>query len=285
MLTALVLITILIGVLFYLPIAVLYFFIMLVCVLAACEWCQLAGYYQISQKLMICSLFGIILFILTINSWNNTILMISPIIKSLLLLSLLWWIFAFFLIISYPRRAGFWRNSKIWRLIFGMLTITPFGAGILALRQFNYEANNYTGAISLLYIISLVVAVDSGSYLFGKLLGKHPLIAKISPGKTWEGIVGGLFTSTLIYYLFSMKFISLQLPFKVMSITILIVSIISVLASILGDLTESMLKREAGIKESSNLVPGHGGVLDRIDSLTAAIPIFACLLLLFGKLR
>lgn len=285
MLTALVLITSLIGVLFYLPLAILDFFIMLLCILAACEWCQLAGFDKIYQKLMISILFGIILLILAINSWNNSILIISPIIKSLLLLSLWWWILAFFLIISYPSRAKCWRYSKMLRLIFGMLTITPFGAGILALRQFNYETNYYTGAISLLYIISLVVAVDSGSYFFGKLLGKHPLITKISPGKTWEGIVGGLLTSALIYCLFSMNFLSLQLPFKIMSIPILIVSIISVLASILGDLTESMLKREAGIKESSNLVPGHGGVLDRIDSLTAAIPIFACLLLLFGKLR
>lgn len=285
MLTALVLIAILMGVLFYLPIAVFYFFMMLICILAAGEWCQLSGFYQKYQKLMISSLFGIIWLLLIINSWNNTILIISPMIKSLLFLSVWWWILALFLIITYPGLAGFWRNSKILRLIFGMLTITPFGAGILALRQFNYEANHYTGAISLLYIISLVVAVDSGSYLFGKWLGKHPLILKISPGKTWEGIIGGLFTSALIYCLFSMRFISLQLPFKVMSVTILIVSIISVLASILGDLTESMLKREAGIKESSNLVPGHGGVLDRIDSFTAAIPIFACLLLLFGKLR
>ncbi|WWP00930.1 MAG: phosphatidate cytidylyltransferase [Candidatus Dasytiphilus stammeri] len=283
MLTALVLISILIGVLFYLPLAIFYFFMMLICILAAWEWCPLAGFNKIYQKFMISSLFGMILLLLAIHSWKNNLVVISTMIKLSLLLSLGWWILAFFLIIAYPDFTGFWRDSKILRLIFGMLTIVPFSAGIVVLRQFNYEVHHDTGAIYLLYIISLVVAVDSGSYVFGKFLGKHPFIPKISPYKTWEGLVGGLLTSALIYYLFSLT--TLQLPFKEWSMIILIVSIISVAASILGDLTESMFKREAGIKESSNLLPGHGGVLDRIDSLTAAIPIFACLLLLFGKLR
>ena len=89
----------------------------------------------------------------------------------------------------------------------------------------------------------LVWGADSGAYMFGKMFGKHKLAPKVSPGKTWQGFFGGLL-------------------------------------KVLGDLTESMFKREAGIKDSGNLIPGHGGILDRIDSLTAAVPVFACLLLL-----
>lgn len=139
MLTALVLITVLIGVLFYLPIATFYFLMMLICLLAAWEWCQLAEFNKIYQKLMISSLFGMILLLLAMNYWKNNIFIISTLIQFSLLLSLVWWILAFFLIIAYPDFTVFWRHSKMLRLIFGMLTIVPFGAGILVLRQFNYE--------------------------------------------------------------------------------------------------------------------------------------------------
>jgi phosphatidate cytidylyltransferase len=107
------------------------------------------------------------------------------------------------------------------------------------------------------------------------MFGKHKLAPKVSPGKTWEGFLGGLVTSALIAVLFATL-----APLTVSTGTLVICAIIATLASVLGDLTESMFKREAGIKDSGNLIPGHGGILDRIDSLTAAVPVFACLLLL-----
>ncbi len=121
----------------------------------------------------------------------------------------------------------------------------------------------------------LVWAADSGAYLFGRLFGKHKLAPCVSPGKTWEGFFGGLLTSAFISWLFG-----LWAPLVVAPATLLICSLIAALASVLGDLTESMFKREAGIKDSGHLIPGHGGILDRIDSLTAAVPVFSCLLLL-----
>jgi phosphatidate cytidylyltransferase len=146
---------------------------------------------------------------------------------------------------------------------------------MLALRQFGYEENHFTGAWWLLYVMLLVWGADSGAYMFGKLFGKHKLAPKVSPGKTWEGLIGGLVTSAVISWLFGR-----YAPLNVVPMTLLVCSVIAALASVLGDLTESMFKREAGIKDSGHLIPGHGGILDRIDSLTAAVPVFACLMLL-----
>ncbi|SAJ28290.1 CDP-diglyceride synthase [Enterobacter cloacae] len=126
----------------------------------------------------------------------------------------------------------------------------------------------------------LVWGADSGAYMFGKLFGKHKLAPKVSPGKTWQGFIGGLFTAAIISWGYGV-----WANLEVAPSTLLVCSIFAALASVLGDLTESMFKREAGIKDSGHLIPGHGGILDRIDSLTAAVPVFACLLLLvFGTI-
>jgi len=146
---------------------------------------------------------------------------------------------------------------------------------MVALRQYHYDTDHFAGAWWLLFVLLLVWGADSGAYMFGKMFGKHKLAPKVSPGKTWEGFLGGLVTSALIAVLFATL-----APLTVSTGTLVICAIIATLASVLGDLTESMFKREAGIKDSGNLIPGHGGILDRIDSLTAAVPVFACLLLL-----
>ena len=190
-------------------------------------------------------------------------------------LSMGWWIAALLLVLTYPRSAAVWRDSRLLRIIFGILTIVPFFWGMVALRQYGYEQDHNIGARWLLYVMLLVWGADSGAYMFGKLFGKHKLAPKVSPGKTWEGLIGGLLTSALISWLFGR-----YAPLDIIPEILLICSVVAALASVLGDLTESMFKREAGIKDSGHLIPGHGGILDRIDSLTAAVPVFACLMLL-----
>lgn len=126
--------------------------------------------------------------------------------------------------------------------------------------------------------MALVWVADIGAYFSGKRFGKRKLAPHVSPGKSWEGLIGGLLLSLLLtvvvglYRDWSFGEFLLALP----------AAALVVLISVVGDLTESMFKRQSGIKDSSNLLPGHGGVLDRIDSLTAAVPVFAVLLWLAG---
>ena len=199
----------------------------------------------------------------------------QPMVEGSLWASFAWWIVALLLVLSYPASAAFWRHSKVLRLIFGILTIVPFFWGMLALRAWHYADNHYSGALWLLYVMILVWGADSGAYMFGKMFGKHKLAPKVSPGKTWQGFFGGLLTAAVISWAYGV-----WAHLDVTPTVLLVCSVVAALASVLGDLTESMFKREAGIKDSGHLIPGHGGILDRIDSLTAAVPVFACLLLL-----
>ena len=127
-------------------------------------------------------------------------------------------------------------------------------------------------------VMVLVWAADIGAYFSGKTFGRRKLAPRVSPGKSWEGLIGGLITSLLItlcvglYHGWSPRELALALLGAALVVVI----------SVVGDLTESMFKRSSGIKDSSQLLPGHGGVMDRIDSLTAAVPVFTVLLWLAG---
>jgi phosphatidate cytidylyltransferase len=273
--TALILIPIVIAALFLLPPVGFAVVTIVVCMLAAWEWGQFAGFKSRTQRVWLAILCGFLLaaMMLSLPAYQQSVHLIQ--ISGSLWLSLAWWIAAFILVVLYPGSAAAWRNSRPLKLIFGLLTIVPFFWGMLSLRLYGYAENHYNGAWWLLYVMLLVWGADSGAYMFGKLFGKHKLAPKVSPGKTWEGLIGGLLTSALISWLFGR-----YVPLNVAPATLLICSVIATLASVLGDLTESMFKREAGIKDSGNLIPGHGGIMDRIDSLTAAVPVFACLMLL-----
>lgn len=243
--------------------------------LAAWEWGQLSGFAQRGQRIWMALLCGLLLaaMMLMLPEYRHGASL--PVIEGTLWASLGWWIVALLLVFFYPSSAALWRKSRLLRLLFGVLTIVPFFWGMIVLRNWHYETNHYTGALWLLYVMLLVWSADSGAYIFGKMFGKHKLAPKVSPGKTWQGFFGGLLTSAAIAWLFG------YLAHLNVALSVLLTcSIVAALASVLGDLTESMFKREAGIKDSGNLIPGHGGILDRIDSLTAAVPVFACLLLL-----
>jgi phosphatidate cytidylyltransferase len=123
----------------------------------------------------------------------------------------------------------------------------------------------------LMYLFALVWVADSGAYFAGKAFGKHKLIPDVSPNKTIEGLLGGLLLTTCV--IVSVAYYRNLADNNLISFILL--SMLVVLASVLGDLFESLLKRKANIKDSGTLLPGHGGVLDRIDSLLAAAPIFA----------
>ncbi|KEA53121.1 CDP-diglyceride synthetase [Mangrovibacter sp. MFB070] len=275
LISAFILIPVVIAALFWLPPAGFAIVTLVVCMLAAWEWGQLSGFKSRSQRVWLAVLCGLLLalmlFLLPEYRHNARI----PLIEGWLWLALGWWCVALLLVLTYPASATFWQRSHILRLCFGVATIVPFFWGMVVLRSWHYDDNHYAGSVWLLYVMFLVWGADSGAYMFGKLFGKHKLAPKVSPGKTWQGFIGGLLTSAVIAWVFGAL-----AHLDVAPVTLLTCSVIAALASVLGDLTESMFKREAGIKDSGSLIPGHGGILDRIDSLTAAVPVFACLLLL-----
>ena len=275
LISAFILIPVVIAALFLLPPVGFAITTLVVCMLSAWEWGQLAGFKARSQRVWLAVLCGLLLVLMlfALPEYRHTVHI--PLIEFSLWASLVWWGVALLLVLFYPASAAFWRNSRMLRLIFGLLTIVPFFWGMIALRSWHYDINHYTGSLWLLYVMILVWGADSGAYLFGKMFGKHKLAPKVSPGKTWQGFIGGLFTSAVISWMFGM-----WANLEVAPAILLVCSVIAALASVLGDLTESMFKREAGIKDSGHMIPGHGGILDRIDSLTAAVPVFACLLLL-----
>jgi phosphatidate cytidylyltransferase len=126
----------------------------------------------------------------------------------------------------------------------------------------------------VLWLVLLVIAADIGAYFAGRSLGRRKLAPRVSPGKTWEGALGGLLMVVLVAWLGARHFALAVPPCLFFGCAVGIFSIV-------GDLTESMFKRAAGLKDSGMLLPGHGGLLDRIDSVTAAAPLYA--LGLFGS--
>ena len=131
----------------------------------------------------------------------------------------------------------------------------------------------------ILAVLILVWAADVGAYVAGKTWGSRKLLPRVSPGKTVEGLIGGLAFTQLLTLL-----ALLYLGWNPVALLLgLATAALVVLFSIVGDLTESLFKREQGLKDSSSLLPGHGGVLDRIDSLTAAVPVFALCWIVIGE--
>jgi len=136
------------------------------------------------------------------------------------------------------------------------------------------SANAYTPKL-LIALFALIWIYDSGAYLVGVSIGRHRLFERISPKKSWEGAIGGTLIAITASY-----FISGFIP-EIKLIHWIVISVLTVVSSTFGDLTESMFKRYFGIKDSGNILPGHGGVLDRFDSLFFAAPVIVVYLKLF----
>ncbi|VFP78571.1 Phosphatidate cytidylyltransferase [Candidatus Erwinia haradaeae] len=278
LITSCILIPIVISGLFWCSLSWFAFIMMTISILAAWEWTALSGLVSCKKRLGMTILFGLIILIYTLSEVYKLTWMLHGFnYVNVLQISCFWWIIAIFLVLFYPISSLFWRTSCSLRLIFGLLTLLPFFVSMLVLRQYNYLLDRHSGSWLILYLMCLIWGMDSGAYLSGKRFGKNKLSPRVSEGKTWEGLLGGLLTSSFMFY-----FVYLFEPLKISFVSLCVCSLLSVLISVFGDLTESMFKREAGIKDSSNLIPGHGGVLDRIDSLTAAAPVFASLQLLLA---
>jgi phosphatidate cytidylyltransferase len=260
--TALLMLPIALGGFFLLEGGAFALFIGAVISVAAWEWAQLAGLQGQPQRLGYAALVAVLLLLLFSNQQLAGLLMA---------LAMLWWLLATALVLTFPSSARHWAGSPV-RLVIGLLLLLPAWQGLLLLKQWPH------GNALILAVMIMVWGADIGAYFAGRAFGKRKLAPEVSPGKSWEGVFGGLLATAAIALGVS---IYLQWSPRIMVLALL-ATLLVVSISVVGDLTESMFKRHAGIKDSSNLLPGHGGVLDRIDSLTAAVPLFTVLLWLFG---
>ena len=183
------------------------------------------------------------------------------------LLSSLWWVIAFMLVVNYPKLDELWGSSAVIMVI-GIFTLVPGFVALIELKR--YAESNYL--ICLLFF--LICGADIGAYFSGRAFGKRKLAPRVSPGKSWAGFYGGILTSFVIAMLMSLYLGRPQL-LTAEGVVFLASCMFVAEVSVLGDLTVSMFKRHRDIKDSSNLLPGHGGFLDRIDSLLSASPVFA----------
>lgn len=276
--TAAILAPLAIAALFLLSLPGFHLAMVAVCLIAAWEWTGFATPDSPKKRKLQLAVFGLAIAgvstLLPANILPDLIEQAST--KLILAMATGWWFCALLLVLAYPKSDVLWRSNIVVTFIVGCLTIIPFLWAMLALHSWNYQADSLDGGILLLYVMLLVWGADTGAYFAGRAFGKHKLAPKVSPKKTWEGLAGGIVTAMLIAVLFS-TFV--ELNWKDFSL-LMLASLFAVLASAIGDLSESMFKRTAGIKDSGKILPGHGGVLDRIDSLTAAMPVFAFIYLL-----
>jgi phosphatidate cytidylyltransferase len=219
---------------------------------AAWEWTILSGIKNFYQKL--CYLIAILAALSIAQFFSFYVLIIG----------ILWWLYALLQLINYqrnPSKTIISRNN----LLAGLFAIIPCWIGLNSLRA------TVGGAELLLFFLFMLWASDTGAYLVGSKIGRRKLAPAISPGKSIEGYFGGIMLM-LIVIIFGIWI--LKIP-SGKWLGLVILAIVMNFFSVIGDLYESMLKRKFGVKDSGNLIPGHGGVLDRIDSWLAASPIFA----------
>lgn len=176
-----------------------------------------------------------------------------------------WWIVALLWVIFAPHRAAPWSAA-----LAGALALVPAWVALMRLRL-----DMPQGAEWMLFVLILVWVADIGAFFVGRRFGKMRLAPEVSPGKTWEGALGGVAVSSLVAVAGSGWF-------HVPPVVFVPLCLIAVAFSIVGDLTESLLKRFAGMKDSGTLFPGHGGVMDRIDSVTGAAPVLVFGLIALG---
>lgn len=233
--------------------------------IGAWEWatlCKLNKLYCYSYSL-------ITVLILAIIYWVDENILYNGIMAC----GVIYWLMAIVLVVMYQTQAINFTKSTPILLAIGLLLLIPMWASLTVLKSF--PAN---GAALLMFLMLLIWGADTAAYFIGKKWGKRRLASRVSPGKTWEGSSAGIVAGiviTLAYVIVSNQLLSFGLAF-------IGLSIMTVFISIIGDLMESMVKREANIKDSGSILPGHGGVMDRLDSLTAAGPVFVCGIVYLG---
>ncbi len=245
--TAVISLVILGAVLFVLPPALAKLVIAVLVLAGAWEWSGFLGMAADISRYLYVLLIGVLM---------ATVIFVIPTQSDLVLqIACVWWCVAFVWTFFFPTPIPI-----AIRWLAGVIVLVPLFVALLALYSVSPQF--------LLFALLIVWVADMGAYFAGKQFGRVKLAPSISPGKTWEGVFGGLVMVAILTVLWA--------RYADMNLGVLLPFCLAVGAlSVVGDLTVSMFKRTAGVKDSGKLFPGHGGVLDRVDSVSAAAPLFA----------
>lgn len=257
--TALVMLALVCLVLFALPSAATLVLILIAFLFGAWEWSAFVAPTRRGIRAAFVALIGLGVLV----AWQATAGRDG--LTALLVAAGVWWLVALLWITRGPGRAG-----PVLAAVAGVAALVPTAVALGRLRGVDPQ-----GAGVLLFSLAVIMAADVGAYFAGHRWGRLKLAPRVSPGKTWEGVIGGLIASLLVAWGGAVLF---GWPPTV----IMPLALGAAAFSVVGDLMESLLKRHSGLKDSGHLLPGHGGVLDRIDSLTAGVPVFTLGLLQAG---
>jgi len=263
-LTAIPLAAFVFWMIFFQPTPVFFYFVLFMVSIAAYEWAKLSGV----RSHVVRSLYAIAITAVAWSLNHYAAGFDADYVMWLIYVAVLWWFsITYFLKMAKPKAPD--SSLKIDKLFIAFIVLP---AAALAMQQIHalHIAADWQGPKWLFYALSLVWIADIGAYFSGKKFGKNKLAPHISPGKTKEGLIGAVIATSLYTLLASYYF---ELNTERAALLILL-SIIVTFVSVSGDLYISFLKREAGLKDSGNILPGHGGMLDRIDSVLAAMPVF-----------
>ena len=252
--TAVVALALILIVLFALPPAGVVPVIFLVVLGGAWEWTALIRMEHLLARFA---------YVLMIAAGCIAMWLASPALYTwpVLALAAAWWLIAFVLVVRYPLPVPRWLT-----FVGGPLTLLPAFLALSALIRYP-QTGSISGPTLLLFVLVVIWGADVGAYFAGRAFGRRKLAPQVSPNKTWAGVFGGLAAASAIGFVGSALFGLAW--FRLVPLCFATAAV-----SIVGDLLVSLFKREAGLKDSGVLFPGHGGVLDRIDSISAGTPLF-----------
>ncbi len=278
--TALVLLAVLVAATFWTSPFQFAVFVSVVLALGVLEWTRLMGLTSILSRTayMVLFLFCMLGLAGLLGLKPSALTLERSVVLAVTGAGVAFWCLAAWLVMSFPATRTLWATWPRTALM-GLFTLLPVWCALIQLKYLN------SAGYLVLAVIALVSVADIGAYFVGRAWGSSKLAPQVSPGKSWAGFWGGLSASALLACLLLVPvnaFVETLNPFSIL--LLLLTAVVVAVFSVLGDLFESMLKRSQGMKDSGRLLPGHGGVLDRIDSLTAAAPVFVFFLLLaFGE--
>lgn len=249
-LTAVVLVAVLLGVMLGLPPMATVWLVTVLILIGAWEWAAFVGKGSVAARSAFTLLVAIALAGCLICHGRS-----PGFVQPLMIVALAWWLVAFLWISLAPSHV-----NPLTAAIAGLLALVPCWMALVHVTLATQSTR------WVLFTLALVWAADTGAFFAGRWFGRVPLAPRVSPKKTWEGVLGGIAASALVAWFCARYVFAVEVgPFVVTCVAVAAISVV-------GDLTESMLKRAVGLKDSGSVFPGHGGMLDRIDSVTAAAP-------------